>query len=394
MSVDGPAQQLHCSHLCGWPLLMMMINEIPADTGVIRAVSALKFCMLERCLPCVLWLLPPPLPLLLQISKSQSDTAANHAVSALKFGILKKCLPSVLLPPPPPPLLLLLLQISKSQSDTGANHAASALKFGILKKCLPCVLWLLLLLLQISKSQSDTGANNAVSALKFGILKKCLPCVLWLLLLLLLLLQISKSQSDTGANHAVSALKFGILKKFLQLGWAVLLSDIDVCVLQDPFKHLYRCAACACWLVDGCYQHQLSPGIFRCSVCACCRTPSSICTGASVLPQPGIPLAQSQSVTGDSRMTNGPVWLLELVGWLMVVFNNVLRCPAATCVRVCVLQDPFRRLCRCSVWLFELFGWLLAVSDVLRWQSVGRMAAVDALLVTQMTAKAWLSCKP
>uniref|UniRef100_A0A383W2G0 Nucleotide-diphospho-sugar transferase domain-containing protein n=1 Tax=Tetradesmus obliquus TaxID=3088 RepID=A0A383W2G0_TETOB len=53
-------------------------------------------------------------------------------------------------------------------------------------------------------------------------------------------MQISKSQADTGANHAVSALKFGILKKFLQLGWAVLLSDIDICVLQDPFKNLYR----------------------------------------------------------------------------------------------------------------------------------------------------------
>lgn len=53
-------------------------------------------------------------------------------------------------------------------------------------------------------------------------------------------IQISRSQADTGANHAVSALKFGIIKKFLMLGWAVLLSDVDVCVLQDPFKHLYR----------------------------------------------------------------------------------------------------------------------------------------------------------
>eukprot|EP00878_Enallax_costatus_P031431 GHUV01034376.1.p1 GENE.GHUV01034376.1~~GHUV01034376.1.p1 ORF type:complete len:298 (+),score=65.46 GHUV01034376.1:1192-2085(+) len=53
-------------------------------------------------------------------------------------------------------------------------------------------------------------------------------------------IQISKSQKETGANHAVSALKFGIIKKFLMLGWAVLLSDIDICVLQDPFKHLYR----------------------------------------------------------------------------------------------------------------------------------------------------------
>eukprot|EP00882_Tetradesmus_deserticola_P008116 GHRQ01008551.1.p1 GENE.GHRQ01008551.1~~GHRQ01008551.1.p1 ORF type:complete len:388 (+),score=149.73 GHRQ01008551.1:453-1616(+) len=53
-------------------------------------------------------------------------------------------------------------------------------------------------------------------------------------------LQISKSQAETGDNHAVSALKFGILKKFLMLGWAVLLSDIDVAVLQNPFKHLHR----------------------------------------------------------------------------------------------------------------------------------------------------------
>jgi len=53
-------------------------------------------------------------------------------------------------------------------------------------------------------------------------------------------IEISKAQEDTGANHAVSALKFGIIKKFLQLGWSVLLSDIDICVLQNPFKFLYR----------------------------------------------------------------------------------------------------------------------------------------------------------
>jgi hypothetical protein len=85
--------------------------------------------------------------------------------------------------------------------------------------------------------------------------------------LLLLLLQISRSQADTGANHAVSALKFGILKKFVMLGWAVLLSDIDVCVLQDPFKHLYRCAAWAAWSVVG---GGLSPMMLSCShICVC-----------------------------------------------------------------------------------------------------------------------------
>lgn len=53
-------------------------------------------------------------------------------------------------------------------------------------------------------------------------------------------LQIANSQQGTGDNHAISALKFGILKRFLELGWSVFLSDIDVCVLQNPFDVLYR----------------------------------------------------------------------------------------------------------------------------------------------------------
>eukprot|EP01026_Neomeris_dumetosa_P070884 TRINITY_DN711_c0_g1_i6.p1 TRINITY_DN711_c0_g1~~TRINITY_DN711_c0_g1_i6.p1 ORF type:complete len:385 (-),score=39.05 TRINITY_DN711_c0_g1_i6:233-1357(-) len=51
---------------------------------------------------------------------------------------------------------------------------------------------------------------------------------------------ISESQKDTGSNHAVSALKFGILKYFLQCGYSVLLSDVDVAVIQNPFYFLYR----------------------------------------------------------------------------------------------------------------------------------------------------------
>jgi hypothetical protein len=50
-----------------------------------------------------------------------------------------------------------------------------------------------------------------------------------------------KRTQRTGDNHGISALKFGIIRRFLAMGWAVLLSDIDVAVLQDPFKHLYRC---------------------------------------------------------------------------------------------------------------------------------------------------------
>lgn len=51
---------------------------------------------------------------------------------------------------------------------------------------------------------------------------------------------IPKHHENTGDNHAVSAMKFGIILEFLKLGWNVLLCDVDVLVLQDPFKHLYK----------------------------------------------------------------------------------------------------------------------------------------------------------
>ena len=35
-----------------------------------------------------------------------------------------------------------------------------------------------------------------------------------------------------GENHAVSGLKFRILRRFLDLGYAVLLSDVDIVVVQ------------------------------------------------------------------------------------------------------------------------------------------------------------------
>lgn len=44
----------------------------------------------------------------------------------------------------------------------------------------------------------------------------------------------------TGGNHAVSGLKFRILREFLQLGYSVLLSDIDIIFFQNPFDFLYR----------------------------------------------------------------------------------------------------------------------------------------------------------
>ncbi|KAL8250631.1 hypothetical protein R6Q59_034324 [Mikania micrantha] len=48
------------------------------------------------------------------------------------------------------------------------------------------------------------------------------------------------SVAKTGGNHAVSGLKFRILREFLQLGYSVLLSDVDIVYLQNPFDHIYR----------------------------------------------------------------------------------------------------------------------------------------------------------
>lgn len=48
------------------------------------------------------------------------------------------------------------------------------------------------------------------------------------------------SIGKTGGNHAVSGLKFHILREFLLLGYGVLLSDVDIVYLQNPFHFLYR----------------------------------------------------------------------------------------------------------------------------------------------------------
>jgi len=48
------------------------------------------------------------------------------------------------------------------------------------------------------------------------------------------------SIAQTGGNHAVSGLKFRILREFLQLGYSVLLSDVDIVYLQNPFDYIYR----------------------------------------------------------------------------------------------------------------------------------------------------------
>ncbi|KAF8406400.1 hypothetical protein HHK36_008487 [Tetracentron sinense] len=48
------------------------------------------------------------------------------------------------------------------------------------------------------------------------------------------------SIAKMGGNHAVSGLKFHILREFLQLGYSILLSDVDIVYLQNPFDYLYR----------------------------------------------------------------------------------------------------------------------------------------------------------
>ena len=53
-------------------------------------------------------------------------------------------------------------------------------------------------------------------------------------------LQVSEAQKGVGSNHAVSGLKFRILRPMLELGYAVLLSDVDIITLDDPFLHLHR----------------------------------------------------------------------------------------------------------------------------------------------------------
>ena len=53
-------------------------------------------------------------------------------------------------------------------------------------------------------------------------------------------MQVSEAQKGVGSNHAVSGLKFRILRPVLDMGYAVLLSDVDVVTLQNPFLHLHR----------------------------------------------------------------------------------------------------------------------------------------------------------
>mmetsp|Transcript_4625 Transcript_4625/g.11207 ORF Transcript_4625/g.11207 Transcript_4625/m.11207 type:complete len:390 (-) Transcript_4625:521-1690(-) len=53
--------------------------------------------------------------------------------------------------------------------------------------------------------------------------------------------QLEGAQKKLGmSNHGVSGMKFRILRTFVELGYAVLLSDVDVVMLRNPFHHLRR----------------------------------------------------------------------------------------------------------------------------------------------------------
>ncbi|KAL6751100.1 nucleotide-diphospho-sugar transferase-domain-containing protein [Haematococcus lacustris] len=43
-----------------------------------------------------------------------------------------------------------------------------------------------------------------------------------------------------ASNHGISAMKFQLIREFLVLGYSVLLSDVDILTLQDPFKFIHR----------------------------------------------------------------------------------------------------------------------------------------------------------
>ena len=48
------------------------------------------------------------------------------------------------------------------------------------------------------------------------------------------------SRTGSTDNHATSGLKFKVLVDFLTIGCSVLLSDVDVLWMTNPFPHLYR----------------------------------------------------------------------------------------------------------------------------------------------------------
>ncbi len=54
---------------------------------------------------------------------------------------------------------------------------------------------------------------------------------------------VSYRQTPLPPNAPCCPLAFlPLLQEFLTLGYSVLLSDVDIVTLQNPFDHLYRCS--------------------------------------------------------------------------------------------------------------------------------------------------------
>jgi hypothetical protein len=51
---------------------------------------------------------------------------------------------------------------------------------------------------------------------------------------------IPESQKGSHPANMVSTLKYGLLKDILRMGYHVLVADMDLIFLDNPFKHLYR----------------------------------------------------------------------------------------------------------------------------------------------------------
>lgn len=49
-----------------------------------------------------------------------------------------------------------------------------------------------------------------------------------------------KTADKAASNHGISAQKFQLIKEFLALGYSVLLSDVDIVTLKNPFDHLVK----------------------------------------------------------------------------------------------------------------------------------------------------------
>ena len=51
---------------------------------------------------------------------------------------------------------------------------------------------------------------------------------------------IPESQKGSHPANMVSTLKYGLLKDVLRMGYHVLVADMDLIFLDNPFNHLYR----------------------------------------------------------------------------------------------------------------------------------------------------------